>query len=158
MGLVASGVDPQAEKTAARLAAADTFGAVLDRYLKHKEAALKPRAHDEVERHLRRHCKPLHRLSLVEIDRRTIATRLGEIETASGAVSRNRVRSSLSAFFNWTIQEGLIELNPVTGTGKAQENGSRERVLADSELVEVWRGCREGDFGDIVKLLILTGQ
>jgi Arm DNA-binding domain len=36
MGLVASGKDPQADKTTARLAAADTFGVVLDRYLAHK--------------------------------------------------------------------------------------------------------------------------
>src|SRR5262245_44609374 len=59
-GVVASGKDPQQEKTSARLAAADTFGASLDRYLKHKEAALKPRPYDEVKRHLEKHCKPFH--------------------------------------------------------------------------------------------------
>jgi integrase len=157
-GLVADGKDPQAEKTAARLAAADTFEGSLDRYLKHKEVTLKPRPYDEVKRHLQKHCKPLHRLSLSEIDRRTVAARLGEIETASGPVARNRVRSSLSAFFNWCIREGLLETNPVLNTGKAQENGSRERVLTDKELKEIWNASGEGGFADIVKLLILTGQ
>jgi hypothetical protein len=44
----------------------------------------------EITRHLRRHATPLHQRELAEIDRRTIATLLGEIEAASGAVSRNR--------------------------------------------------------------------
>src|SRR5262249_17818202 len=159
VGLVASGIDPQAQKEAAQLAQADVFGAVLERYLKHKQANLKPRAFGQVERHLRKHCKPLHRLSLSEIDLKTVAGRLSEIETDSGAVTRNRVRSSLSAFFNWAVHEGLIEANPVSKTRKAQENGSRERVLTDAELKEIWDSLRPGtDYCDIIRLLILTGQ
>jgi integrase len=30
-------------------------------------------------------------------------------------------------------------------------------VLGDSELAAIWNGCRDNDFGAIVKLLILTG-
>lgn len=63
------------------------------------------------------------------IDRRTIAGLLGEVE-AGGPVLRSRVRSSLSAFFNWAITEGIIDGNPVTDTAKAEEGGSRERVIA----------------------------
>ena len=69
----------------------------------------------------------LARLSLGEIDRRKVAILLGEIETTSGATSRNRARSALSAFFSWCITEGLLDANPVVGTAKANENGSRER-------------------------------
>jgi hypothetical protein len=54
----------------------------------------------EITRHLRRHATPLHQRELAEIDRRTIPTLLGEIEAASGAVSRNRVRTTLSAFWS----------------------------------------------------------
>jgi integrase len=35
---------------------------------------------------------------------------------------------------------------------------ARDRTLDDNELLEVWRACREDDFGRIVRLLILTGQ
>jgi integrase len=136
----------------------ESFGSEVERYLERKRAVMKPRAFQEVERHLMSHAKPLHRSMLADIDRRTIALRLAEIETASGPVARNRVRSSLSAFFSWTIKEGLLDINPVAGTAKADEGGSRERVLSDAELGEVLAALGEDQFGDIVRLLALTAQ
>jgi integrase len=153
LGLVAAGTDPRGKETSS-----ETFGAEIERYLDRKRPEMKPRPFSEVERHLTAHAKPLHRLRLAEIDRRTIALRLADVESASGPVARNRVRSSLSAFFNFAIREGLVEINPVTGTGKAPEGGSRERVLTEPELQQVWKALSEDQFGDIVRLLILTGQ
>ena len=94
---------------------AEAFGAEVERYLSRQQAALKPRTYVELERHLCRDCAPLARLRLTEIDRRTIALRLAEVETASGPTARNRVRSSLSAFFNWAVREGLLDANPSLG-------------------------------------------
>jgi integrase len=94
---------------------------------------------------------------LGEIDKRTIAQRLDEIETGSGGVTRNRVRVSLSAFFNWAGRNALVEGNPVRGTETVKER-RRDRVLSDPELTAVWQALPLGDFGDIVRLLILTGQ
>ena len=123
-GKVAAGIDPFAEVLQAR--AAETFGKEAERYLDRKRAAMKPRSFEEVERHLTNHAGLLGKLRLLaEIDRRTIAVRLAEIEEASGPVARNRVRSSLSAFFAWAITEGFIENNPVTGTSKADEGAAR---------------------------------
>jgi integrase len=48
-------------------------------------------------------------------------------------------------------QQWLCETNVVAGTGKAEENGSRERVLAPDELRRLRR------VGNIVRLLLLTG-
>jgi len=154
LGLVASRSDPANE----RIRPAETLGAEIERYLERKRASLKPRSIDGVQRHLLIHFKPLHRLRLAEIDRRTIALRLAEIETASGPVARNRVRSSLSAFFSWSIREGLLEVNPVTGTGKADEGPSRDRILSETELRAVLGVLADDEFSDIVRLLILTGQ
>ena len=64
---------------------------------------------------MRGHCRSY---DLREIDRRTVAVRLAEIEEASGPVARNRVRSSLSAFFAWAITEGFIEINPVSAPAR----------------------------------------
>jgi integrase len=152
LGLAISG-DPFAKPVPA-----EAFGAEVERYLSKQQAALKPRTYVELERHLRRDCGPLARLRLTEIDRRTIALRLAEVETASGPIARNRVRSSLSAFFNWAVREGLLDANPVTGTARADERGSRDRVLTQAELAELWAALPQGDFGEIVRLLILTGQ
>jgi integrase len=153
LGLAVGGDDPFAKPVAA-----ETFGAEVERYLSKQHAALKPRTYVELERHLRRDCSPLARLRLTEIDRRCIALRLAEVETASGPTARNRVRSSLSAFFNWTVREGLLDANPVTGTARADERGSRDRVLTQAELAEIWAALPQGDFGEIVRLLLLTGQ
>ena len=153
LGTLASGTDPFAQSLSG-----ETFGAAIDRYLERKQGSLKPRSFVEVQRYLRKRAAPLHKLRLGDIDRRTIAVLLGQIETASGPIARNRLRSSLSAFFAWAIQEGLTEINPVQGTGKADEGHSRERVLTQDELRKLWRGLGDGHFADIVRLLLLTGQ
>jgi hypothetical protein len=112
LGVVAGGADPFAQSLSS-----ETLGAEIERYLDRKKASLKPRSFIETARHLRKYALPLHKLRLADIDRRTIAVLLGQIETASGPSARNRLRSSLSAFYAWAIQEGLTEINPVQGTG-----------------------------------------
>jgi integrase len=153
LGQVSGGVDPFAQ------ANSETFGATVERYLERKRRELKPTSFAGVELYLRNHSSPLHRLRLDQIDRRKVATLLGEIETNSGAVSRNRARSALSAFFAWTIQEGLIDgVNPVAGTGKVSEGGSRERVLSQDEIRRLWHSLGDDTFSNIVRLLLLTGM
>jgi integrase len=158
LGVVAGGTDPALAKAEARQQWGETLEAEVRHYLERKRSIMKPRAYVETSRHLLRHAKPLHHLPVTKIDRRMVAQRLAEIETGSGAVTRNRVRSSLSAFFTWAIREGLLETNPVAGTGKGDEGGSRERALTETELATVWQALAQDDFGDIVRLLILTGQ
>jgi integrase len=153
LGQIVAGTDPGAKPPPAP----ETFGAALERYLPWKQEQVRPKSFEEIERHLRQHAPPLHRLSLGEIDRRAVAQLLGQIETASGKVSRNRVRSSINAMFRWANSEGLVDHNPVTGTGVAAEK-TRDRVLSPAELSAIWGALPASQFGDIVRLLILTGQ
>jgi integrase len=88
--------------------------------------------------------------------RRDISALLADVERDSGPGARNGLRATLSTFFAFAIAEGLVEVSPVTGTAMAHEV-SRDRVLADSELAAVWRSLPAGDYGDLVRLLILTG-
>jgi integrase len=151
------GRDPVAEKANARARAAETFDAILPRFLQHQRARLKPRSYQELERHLLAHAKPLHGHPIDAITRRTIAIRLAEIAETSGPAASNRVRTSLSSFLTWSAREGYINANPAAFTNKAVENGSRERVLDDAELAAIWRAAGDGQYGAIVKLLMLTG-
>jgi integrase len=130
----------------------------VERYLAQRKLKLKPRSFVEVERHLRKDAKPLATEKLNEIDRRKIAVLLHGIEAANGPFARNQVRASLSAFFTWTVKEGLLETNPVTATAKAESNEPRDRVLSEEELATISRGLGEDRFSDIVRLLILTAQ
>jgi integrase len=150
LGLIAAGADPRRPK-------GDTFADLAERYLTHCARSLRAKSLVEITRHLRHDAAPLHARGLVEIDRRAIAALLGEIEQRSSGVTRNRVRSDLSALWSWAIREGLAEANPVTGTGKAAEVG-RERVLTPTELATLWRSLGTDTYADVVRLLILTGQ
>jgi integrase len=154
LGIVATGLDPCAQALAG-----EGFATAIDRYLERKRAVLKPRSFEDIERYLRKSAAPFHSLRLEEVDRRKVAALLGQIETNSGPVSRNRARSALSSFFSWCVSEGLQELNPVTGTAKAIQNGSRERVLTTEELRQLWRTLPQINvgFADIIRLLLLTG-
>jgi integrase len=153
LGTVAGGTDPFAQSISG-----EGFAAAVDRYLDRKRASLRPGSFQEAERYLRQHSSALHGFRLAQINRMKIAALLGDVEASSGPSARNRMRSSLSAFFAWAIAEGLVELNPVTGTLKADEGGSRERVLSSDELVALWRGLGDDPFSEVVRLLFLTGQ
>lgn len=154
LGLVAQRVDPASE----RVQPTETFASELDRYIERKRSALRPRSMIEIERYLRVQCKSLHHLPLASIDRRTIALTLAEIEQHSGPVARNRARTSLSAFFAYTIREGLLDgANPVSGTGKASEGNGRDRVLSEPELAQVLNALGSDPFSEIIRLLVLTG-
>ena len=150
------GRDPAAEKDRARVRAAETFGALLPRFLERQRTRLKPRSYVETERHLQRHAKALHGSPIEAVARRTVAARLAEIEKHNGPAARNRVRASLSAYFTWAAKEGYVDNNPVAFTNKAEEK-ARERVLSDEELRTIWLAADDSQFGAIVRLLMLTG-
>jgi Arm domain-containing DNA-binding protein/integrase-like protein len=153
--LVCLGRDPQAEKGLSKVRATNSFGDLVRRYLEFQKDGLRPRSLEEVTRHLEVHAKPLHALPVTSIDRRAIADRLDRLAEERGAVTSNRVRSSLSALFSWAMQRGLSDLNPVANTGKREEK-PRDRILTDHEMAIIWRELKNDDFGRILQLLILT--
>ena len=159
LGLVADGKDPADTKVEANLQAADTLRKITDQYLGVAKKKQRPRTHSEITRYLLNAWKPLHSLSVFKISRRHIATRVADIEIENGAVSAARARTALSTMFNWAIREGLdIPANPVHGTNRPEQPKSRDRVLSDVELAEIWKACGDDDYGRIVRLLILTAQ
>jgi integrase len=100
----------------------------------------------------------LHRLHIKKIDRRRVADELTRLTVENGAVQSNRTRSSLSAFLNWCVGEGYVDINVAAQTNKHEEI-ARSRVLDDRELRLIWNALPEqGDYRDLIRLLILTGQ
>ncbi len=153
------GGDPQVDKHAGKARAHNTLGSVTNKYLSvYAERRLGARTLIEVRRTLTTHWKPLHEVAADSLKRSAIAGRLAEIADKNGPFAANRARAYLSAMFNWAIEQGLVDDNPVVGTGKLAKEVSRDRVLSDSELAMVWRQAGFGDYGRIIKLLILTGQ
>jgi len=60
------------------------------------------------------------------------------------------------SYFSWCIREGLLETNPSAWTERREEV-ARGKLLSDDELREIWSALRGDAYGDIVRLLILTG-
>jgi integrase len=153
------GGDPAMDKATAKAAAQDTFGALVDKYMKERHAEWRPKTEVNVRYHLNVMAAPLRAMPITAISQRNVADLLDKIADETGLVSANRVRTSMAAFFAWCIKKG-IELpkgNIVANTGKRPEK-SRERVLSGDELKAIWQACSDDRNGAVVKLLILTGQ
>jgi integrase len=152
------GQHPAADKRVSRTAAQNTFGRLVSGYLEFQKGETRLRTYVEIERYLNQHARALHGLLATAIDRKKIADLLDTIAKNSGAVSANRLRSALSAMFSWAMRKGLHDgINPVASTEKRRER-TRDRVLSDDELRLIWNALGPNDYGDILRLLILTGQ
>jgi integrase len=150
------GRDPAGAKEAAQARAGETFEALLGSFLARQREELRPRAFVEVERHLATHARRLHKLPIADITRRDLAVVLSTIATELSGASANRVQSSLSSLFAWAISEGLLDTNPVIGIDRRKED-ARKRLIAPDELRAIWAALRDDAYGDIVRLLVLTG-
>jgi integrase len=142
-----------------------TLRAYVEPYLAHaaQQGTLKPSSLAEARRHLNVSWqplldRPLSAMQPVEIvsvlDR--ISSNPSERATTGGRASANKARSTLSALFAWQIECGRLSVNPVIGTRK-NKLPPRMRLLAESEVAEIWNACRDDDYGKLIKLLILTG-
>jgi integrase len=154
---VALGGDPQGDKTARRQKDVHNLRGVVDDYLAAKKLQVRVRTHAENVRYLTGpHFRALHAMPVDQVSRRDVAGCLTRITADSGSITAARARSALSAFYAWTLGNGLAESNPVVGTFAPDAGKPRDRVLTDEELVAVWRASGDDSFGTIIKLLILT--
>jgi hypothetical protein len=160
------GGDPQQEREQERAPAAGngTLASTVKLYLAAKEHDLKEGRFRPSSLRLTRlyllgdYFKPLHGKRIADIERVEVQQQLARIKVSNGTVTAGRCRAHLSAFFTWSMQEGLAERNAVIGTVDPDaDRVSRERVLSDAELAEIWRACKDDEFGKMVKLLTLTG-
>lgn len=152
------GGDPAGERRQAKTERAETMRAVIDAYLARQRERLRPRSFEEVERHLLRGCASIHSKPVDAVSARDVVHLLDRVKAERGAVSGNRVRSSLSACFAWAMRAQRAKINPVIATMKVADEQTRERVLNETELSAIWQATGDGsDYGRIVRLLMLTG-
>lgn len=159
LGLVTQGQDPSVERTAARKRDGDTvedfIALFIDRYARNRQKSWR-----ETERVFGRDVIPaIGRKQLDEVTRQDIVHLLDDI-AERGPVMANRTLAYTRRFFNWCVERGYTAANPCAGLKPFGTNGSRERVLSDDELAQVWHAAEQCSavWSPIVKLLILTGQ
>jgi integrase len=155
--VIADKIDPSIERAKAVAKVSDTIEPLIDDFVSYLRRNGRADTYlAEVERSLRRYFSPLHRFNAGDINRAMVAKLLATIRTDRGPIAADRSRAHLSKFFTWMISEGLAEVNPVSGTNRTGSK-ARERVLQDFELLTIWNALGSDDYGDTVRLLILTG-
>jgi integrase len=72
-------------------------------------------------------------------------------------IGANRKLALASAFFNWCVDEGLLEANPITGMRKPSPESERDRFHTLAELREIWvaTGKLGYPFEQLFRLLIV---
>jgi len=133
---VEHGDDPSAAKKAAKaerldaeLAKRDTVRAMFDLYRKRRLTQLK--AGETVRIVLEKHVLPKWGdRRIQDIKRRDVIELLEDIVASGRAVTANRVRAYLSAFFAWSVEREAIETSPIVGTKPPSPENSRDRVLS----------------------------
>jgi integrase len=156
----ALGGDPQGTKAAMRREAAHTVRSVVDAYLQARQRELRPSSYRIARLYLTgSYFKLLHPLALGSVTRSDVAAAVRAVVNKHSSTTAASARRHLSSFFSWTISEGLLGngANPVDGAFSPDGGAARDRVLSNDELVAVWHGCLDDDFGKIVRLLILSG-
>lgn len=143
-----------------RLPSTITFGEALHQFIeRHCKVNNRASTAKETERLLRKHFEPsLGQRRLVEIENEQVM-RLVDCQLARPSAA-NHAFTAARTFFRWCVRRRYIKFSPIEGMQLPARTASRERVLSDDELRQVWRtaGKVGPHFGTIVQLLILTGQ
>jgi integrase len=159
------GTDLYLTRQSKRASASDTFGKLVAVYLAERAGKLRPSTLVAITHHLNALWLPLHTHPVAAVTLEHVAAQLSAIAKNNGDTASNRARASLSKFFVWAMQNGKCTSNPVINSAKKAEV-TRERVLINieedhtidwSELVAVWRALPENEYGNIVKLIALSG-
>ncbi len=134
-----------------------TFTAFADEYLE-RYAKKRKRSWQTDADFLKRHILPvLGGLRIQSITRRDIARTLNKMRDAGITTTSNRVRSVLHKMFNWAIQQGWLEHNPVANTERLKEH-ARDRVLSDAEMATLWASTADDTLGYALRFILLSGQ
>lgn len=154
----AHGADPAGEKQAQRTA--ESFGELAELYLE-KHAKILKRSWREDERTINRELLPRWKnWKVVEIKRKHVIAMLDEIAGRGSGIMANRTRALTSKIFDFGIQRGVVEYNPVHNVPIPGEERRRDRVLNEDDIRSVWAGLdpERAPIASTVKLALLTAQ
>ncbi len=137
---------------------AEVLDDFMSRYVRNKDRPL--RSADEYESAFRRLVIPaIGKLTIYDVRRSHVVEMLDKIEDNNGAVMADRTLAYLRKAFNWHVTRDDRFVPPIVRgmTRTKAKQRARERILTDDEVRIIWPKL-SGNFGSIVKLLLLTAQ
>lgn len=134
MRAVHAGQDPAAQQ---RRNQEDTFGALAELYME-RHARKRKRSWQEDQRILAHDLLPAWRhLPVRTLTRRAIREALDDIADRA-PVMANRTLALVSKILNFGVDREWLDANPAARLQKPTREVSRERVLTDPEIVQLW--------------------
>jgi integrase len=160
---VAEGRDPTQEKRERVAAVApDTVASLAEQFVRmHCQRRNRARTVVETERLLRLHVLPYWRNRLASsIRRRDVLELLDHVVAAGTPIAANRTLAAVRRMFSWALERDILAASPCAGVKRPSEERSRERVLSNDELRDLWQAADKvgGPYAALIKLLLLTGQ
>jgi len=152
------GRDPQSAKPQRR----NTFAAALDDFIEnHCKRHNRASSAAETEKLLRGYFLPYWaRRSVPDIGKSDVNEVIEGIMQRGKPAAARHAFAAVRKFFNWAVDQGLVETSPCAGMKPPAKHNSRDRVLSDDELARLWQASvASTDTAHIViRLLVLTGQ
>lgn len=151
--------DPAAIRAANKSSREMSYGSVLDRFID-EYAVVKKKTWQQTRRTLSNQFRRWHKLDIRQIEKKSVALRLRAIAKARGEQAARKAFAEIRKFFNWCVEQDILDRSPVYALKIPWSARKRRRVLSDVELCSLWVAAVEMDqpFAHVVQLLILTGQ
>jgi integrase len=137
-----------------------SFQAIAEQWLKRHVEKNGLRSRGEIHRLLTSHVLPAWQgRNFTSIKRSDVTALLDHVEDKHGARQADYVLAIVRGICNWYASRHDDYATPIVkGMGRRSIKASeRKRILSDDEIRAVWEAA-SGTFGDLVKLLLLTGQ
>ena len=152
------GVDPRHERDERRAREALTFEELVGDFVKrHCEPNLKNP--EKPKRTLELHAvSRWGDRSAARITRRDVIELADRVTAKVGPGAGRETLKQVRRLFSWAVDREMLDVNPALGVKAPVRAQARERILSGDEIGDVWRAATEmGRFGDLVRLLLLTG-
>jgi integrase len=148
-----------AEKQAAALREADSVDRWVKAFLEYQRKRVRENTLSQCEHALRLVLAKWGGRVVHDIRRRDVIELVEGAVEARGPIAANRVHSYTRRFFSWLCERDVIDASPCTGVKPPSKERSRDRVLSDAEIKELWEACElvGGPAAVAIKLLALSG-
>ncbi len=155
-----AGQDPaKKRRDEARRARVETVADVMALFVKGHVS--RNRSSDETVRIIERDILPLWgNRSIHSITKRDVVSLIDGVVDRGAPIMANRVFAIVRKFFNWCVGKAILDASPCLALQAPGRERARDRILDDGEIASVLRAARVigFPFGQIVELLLLTGQ
>lgn len=161
-GYVEDGRDPRdvfTEQADGALTVAGLIQSYLD---KHARPNLRSAA--SIERRMNKNVIPeIGNVRVADLHRRDVNRVVDRIIKRKRRSEAGHVFNDMRAAFRWAVRRGDLDHSPMEGMGSPSVSASRERVLSDDEIRELWNGLakslsRSKTCQRIIRLCLVTAQ